>query len=367
MRRLLNNCCTHLFFIGLGLCSVWESRAQVTVSSSTNFSAKGELTLRGSFNNSSNQLDLSSTHLNLVGTNQTLVSRDPISVQSLSVEGGGNKTFQGNWTFTRNITFTQGLVVPGTGKIVYTGSSVLNGNTNSFVNGIFYQRGTGTRFFPIGSGSTYAPMAFGSVEQADAEVGVRVANSNASLQLPEDVSSISSNRYWEVSSSGALPKSGVSLYFPGTSVDAAQQLVVVEADNSGGTGTNLGGGISNDFVISLEPASKSILTIGVGEKVDLRVNDLITPFNADEVNDQLKILNIEFTVENTVTLLDRWGAPVKSWKNFRNYDDPVNPNTDNYDFTQLSPGNYICVLEYRLSQGGPLEKVTQMITVLKGN
>jgi hypothetical protein len=250
---------------------------------------------------------------------------------------------------------------------VYTGSSVLNGNTNSFVNGIFYQRGTGTRFFPIGSGSTYAPMAFGSVEQADTEVGVRVVTSNASLQLPEDISSIASNRYWEVSSSGALPKSGVSLYYPGSSVDASQQLVIVASDNLGGTGTNLGGGISNDFVVSFEPASQSILTIGVAEKVDLLIHDLITPFNTDEINDRLKILNIEFTVENTVTLLDRWGAPVKSWKNFRNYDDPVNPNTDNYDFTQLSPGNYICVLEYRLSQGGPLEKVTQMITVLKGN
>jgi len=95
--------------------------------------------------------------------------------------------------------------------------------------------------------------------------------------------------------------------------------------------------------------------------------DLITPFNADDINDQLKIVNIEYTFENKVTLLDRWGVPVKEWKNFRNYDDSNNPNTDNFDFTKLSPGNYICVLQYQLSAGAPEEKQSQMITVLKGN
>ena len=95
--------------------------------------------------------------------------------------------------------------------------------------------------------------------------------------------------------------------------------------------------------------------------------DLITPFNSDNINDKLKIVNIEYTFENKVTLLDRWGVPVREWKNFRNFDDPTNPNTDTFDFTKLSPGNYICVLEYTLSADAPKEKLNQMISVLKAN
>ncbi|NJM26917.1 MAG: hypothetical protein HC859_17045, partial [Bacteroidia bacterium] len=158
----------------------------------------------------------------------------------------------------------------------------------------------------------------------------------------------------------------VSLYYAGTSVENAQPLVVIQADSPSGTALNLGGGIVGDFVGSFSAASKPILTVGVGEKVNLQIMDLITPFNADAFNDKLRIINVEYTFDNKVTLLDRWGVVVKTWSNFRNYDDPTNPSGDAFDFTRLSPGNYICVLEYRLTQDSPREKLTQMITVLKG-
>jgi len=212
------------------------------------------------------------------------------------------------------------------------------------------------------------PMSLNGVKEGTIEIGVQGFTSGANLTLPLDLSAIASNRYWEVTPSGTYSGSGVSLYIPGASIDAASKLVVVEAENaSSGTAINLGGGVTGDFVTSFTPATKPILTIGIAESVDLRIMDLITPFNADNVNDRLKIVNIEYVFRSKVTLLDRWGVVVKEWADFRNYDDPNNPNQDNFDFSKLGPGNYICILQYQLSAEAPEEQLTQMISVLKGN
>jgi hypothetical protein len=354
-----------LFFVALA--SSYALHAQLTISSNSTLKANGDVSVRGSVNNNSSQTDLSSAHVVLTGANQTLNTSAPLSLAALSVTGGGTKTLQGEWTITQDLAFTQGIVTIGTGKLRYTGSTALNGNSGSFVNGILFQRGTGLRFFPIGVGSAYAPMAFGSIQDGAIDIGVQVFASNPSLTLPPDLSAIATNRYWEVTTSGAIRGSAVSLYVPGSSIDGSQRITVAEADALGGTAVNLGGGISDDFAVSFSSATKPILTLGIAESVDLRINDLITPYNSDDINDKLKIFNINYTYQNTVTLLDRWGVPVKKWTNFTNYDDPANPNTDTFDFSGLSPGNYICVLEYQLSADAPKETMTQMISVLKGN
>lgn len=341
--------------------------AQVTIKSGSTVHATGIISTKASLNNSSDQTNFQNTQLILTGVNQTLSTASALSIKSIDITGGGTKTLQGEWTVTQDLIFTQGILNPGTGKIIYTGSTTLTGNASSFVNGVLFQRGTGTRFFPIGVGTAYAPMAFSSITNGSSDVGVKVFASGASLDLPQDLSAIATNRYWEVTT-GAYGSSLVSLYSPGSSIDGSQRLTVVEADSpSGATAINLGGGVTGDFISSFNPATKPILTLGISESVNLRINDLITPFNLDDINDKLKIINIQYTFENTVTLLDRWGVVVRQWKNFSNYDDPNNPNTDNFDFANLSPGNYICVLEYKLTADSPKEKLTQMISVLKGN
>ncbi|MBX2962007.1 MAG: hypothetical protein KF687_05795 [Cyclobacteriaceae bacterium] len=347
--------------------------AQLTIGSTTEFvtSSSTVLTTNNAIRNSSNRFNFQGT-IELTGANQLLTSSVPVTVGGLALAGSGNKSLEGEWTITRTLQFRQGILAPSFaavngGKIVYTGTETLSGTPSSYVNGTLYQRGTDIRFFPVGEGSTYLPMSFTNVIDGAVELGVRAFNSGVSLTLPLDVAEVANNRHWRVSTSGGeFRGSPVSLYVPRSSVDGSGQLVAVHADDTpDANAINLGGGIIGDFVSSFLPANKPILTIGIGERVDLRIFDLITPFNADNINDQLHILNIEYTASNKVTLLDRWGVPVKTWNNFRNYDDPVEPNQDNFDFTRLSPGNYICVLEYQLTPDSPTEKVTQMITVLK--
>jgi len=347
-------------------------RAQLTIGPTTEFATStstviatnGAIAIR----NESPAFNFAGT-IELTGANQALTSSVPITLGGLKLSGNGNKSLVGEWTITRELTFSQGLLVPNNsnGKIVYQGSATLSGNPNSYVNGTLYQRGEGTHFYPLGEGTTYLPMSLNNVQDNDVEIGVRAFNSGVSLTLPLDVSEIANNRHWRISTSGGTFRgSPASLYVPGSSVDGSGQLVVVHAEDAAdATAINLGGGLNGDFVSSFLATNKPILTLGIGERVDIRILDLITPFNADNINDQLKIVNIEYTFDNKVTLLDRWGAPVKTWKNFRNYDDAINPNTDGFDFSRLSPGNYVCVLEFQLTPDSPVQKLTQMISVLK--
>lgn len=342
--------------------------AQTTIGAGSEVKVKGQLTANGLLTNNSDKLNVTEAQITLAGTNQTLSTTVPLTVQGLLVEGGGTKTLNGEWTVTNNLTLTDGILTALNGKIVYSGSTALSGSTDSFITGILYQRGAGTRFYPIGSGTTYMPMSLNNVKEGTTEIGVQGFASGANLALPLGLSDIATNRYWQVTPNGNYSGSTVSLYVPGSSIDAASKLVAVEAENAGNaTAVNLGGGVTGDFVTSFTPATQPILTIGIAEEVDLRIMDLITPFNADNVNDRLKIVNIEYVFRNKVTLVDRWGVTVKEWTDFRNYDDPDNPNQDNFDFSKLGPGNYICILQYQLSADAPEEQLTQMISVLKGN
>lgn len=335
--------------------------AQLTIASGSVVKISGQLSMKGAIENNSAQADFSAAHLFLTGTNQMLTSTSPVILQGLTIEGGGTKTATGEWTVTRDLLFTQGIYSPGSGKLTYSGATTLGDNPNSFVNGTLFQRGTGIRFYPIGIGSTYIPMRFNDIQDAVVEVGVTAFTSGANLALPPDITDLANNRHWEiVVNGGSMPASSASLYIPGSSVEGLQPLVVVEADNaSGAMAINMGGGVIDPYVTSFSPITKPILTIGIGEKVDIQILDLITPYNGDNTNDKLQIINVDYATQNKVTLLDRWGVVVKEWVDYR--------NGDSFDFSTLSPGNYICVLEYQLTPSSPREKLSQMVSILKGN
>jgi len=335
--------------------------AQLTIAPGTAMKISGDVSTPSSVTVNSAQADFSAAHLYLTGVNQSISTSSPVVIQGLTLSGGGIKTAAGELTITRDLVFTLGVLNPGAEKFTYSGISTLSGNTNSFVNGTLFQVGSGVRFFPIGVGSTYIPMQLNDVQDAAAEVGVTAFTSGTTLVFPSDVSSVANNRYWEVLvNAGSLSGSTASLYIPGSSVEGLQPLVVIEADNSNGaTAINVGGGTINQYVTSLSPITKPILTIGIGGDIELQILDLITPYNKDEINDRLQIVNVDYATDNKVTLLDRWGAVVKEWVNYR--------NNDTFDFSALSPGNYICVLEYQLSPSSPRAKMSQMISILKAN
>lgn len=360
--------------------SPFVSHAQVTISAGTSLASEGtpDIVIH-SVGNIANGSDFdfhtANVHLILSTGDQTLTGN--MVVTQLDVVDGINKNINGNLTVTNGITFTAGFLKPGaSGKLLYTGSgdNLTGSSILSFVDGVFTVQNSGRLFYPVGDlGGTgdglYAP-AYLETGSASDEIGVSVVKSNPNL-TPDasetELKEIANSHYWKIQSGNlAAISSRVSLSLNGISgFSSTLSPVVAESGDVGGTAFSLGSSTSDaSFVTSRKSFTKSILTIGASEEINVKIHDIITPFAKDDFNDNLYIESIEKFDVNKVTLLDRWGVPVKEWKNFTNYDDPINPNTDGYDFSSLSPGSYICIVEYG-DEGAGTKKISQMITVLK--
>jgi hypothetical protein len=58
-----------------------------------------------------------------------------------------------------------------------------------------------------------------------------------------------------------------------------------------------------------------------------------------------------------VKLLDRWGAIAVQWENYS--------NDSAYDFSKLSPGNYVCIVEFAYPGVSTKSTINGIVTILK--
>lgn len=341
--------------IFLCLLSVGTLHAQLKINTNSVFKAKGVITTTTQITNASANSDLTEMELNLIGTNQTLNTVQPAKMLNLKVDQGGSKTFTGEWEVSNTLQLVNGIVTIGpNGKLIYSGAQQSEGNSTSYVNGYLVVSGTGRKFYPIGTASTYAPLIIENTSTN--QVGVRVIAGNANITLPEGVTEVFTGHYWEIdqsiNSQIQLSQNGLDDFLN----DA--NPVVLEAASTGSTAQSLNGSFSGSFIASVVNATQPILVIGKGAEFSLVIHDMITPYTLDELNDKLHIENIEQTISNNVKLLDRWGNVVKEWANFTNETD--------YDFSKLSPGNYICLVTY--TAAGQVDATAKgIVTVLKSN
>lgn len=356
----------------LGLITTFSS-AQLVISAATNMAADGTpdvIIQAPSRLTNSSAFDFSGINLtiNLTGASQDV--NGIWVVKSLSVDGGGDKRINGALTVTNTLNFVNGLIIPNA-KVLYTGefTSITGDGAASYVNGAFSVLHSGRLKFPIGAtGVGYAP-AFIEDNASAQEISMEVVASGAGLTpaaTSVELMEIDNTRYWNLSAVDiAAINSAVTLNTAGIAISGELTPVVVEAGQINGSAVSLGNAASSaDAVTSRSKVSQAVLTVGGIKEIEVRIHDMITPFTKDGANDHLHIESIEKFDLRKVTLLDRWGGLVKEWKDFTNYNDDFNPNTDGYDFARLSPGQYICVVEYGLS-GGETRKKSQMITVLK--
>lgn len=343
--------------------------AQLRVSTGTqlNTTSNTTITTDANFTNQSSATNLTNVELHLVGISQQLSTINPIEIKAVVINSGGSRTFtSGDWIFLNSMTFTDGILTTlNSARIIYKGSEALSGNTASYVNGFFHNEGSGTRYFPIGITGLFAPTQID--EGASTLLGMRVVSGGLSIDpLPAEINELLSSHHWELlSPNGDIPGSPVALSTDNLgSLDGASDLVVVYKDPVSNTGLNLGGIPSSNFIKSQQGAMDGLFTIGRGEKINLLIHDMISPFNKDGVNDVLVIDNIELTETNKVSLMDRYGTVIKEWTDYHLHDPG---STTAFDFSNLPPGNYICVLEYKLLGGSSTEKISQMVTILQTN
>lgn len=286
-----------------------------------------------------------------------------VVISNLIINGGGDKPVSGEWEVSNALNLLNGIIVPdGTAKFVYAGSNEnLTYGIGGFFNGYFYTRGTGLRDFPIGykdgNRTTLAPARLIDLPDASGEVGIRVIQGDPQFIATPELENILTTHYWEVSTT---VNSTVALSLNGLNAPAGG-LVVLQSPGIQQAAINLSSSsFSDSFVTSYGNVTMPVLAVGVAKEFEVKVHDLITPYNSDTYNPSLFIENIELTAENKVTLMDRWGVVQKEWKGYDN-------NDPKFDFSKLGPGNYICVVEYKIPGSVKTSKVSQMVTVLKTN
>jgi len=369
-----------LFAGMLLLCAPKEIIGQIVIGTGTNLSAAATTALVTSagITNNSRLADFSNIYLGLAnpGSNTlpTISTSTPVNIHGLAIAGKDGFTLTGSWTINKELRLLGGnIVVPaGAGNILtYAGGSdITTGSTTSYINGLLFSLGTGIRTFPIGNNAGYFPVALGGVKDATTSLGMQVVAGNAGLSpLPAGVTDLFTDHYWQLTVSGGT-FSGSSLQLSTTGTDSflasgpLSTLVALEEDTDNNI-NNLGGTFISPVLSITKPISAKgkIYAIGKSEDVVVAVTKVITPTADDTRNNVLQISNIELYPDNTVTLLDRYGVPVKTWKSFKNYTTTA-PEQEGIDFSKLGIGNYICVVEYT-TLSGDKKKVSQMVTVLK--
>jgi hypothetical protein len=328
------------------------------------FNDKPDVTIQATGNITTNDVtDFAATNLQLILAADLAITGNLIATQLTLA--GGNAALNNNLTVSQSISFAGGLLTPSaTAKLSFTGNGhdITGGGNQSYINGVFYQSGGGYRFYPVGVNGTYAPAVFDNISTTD-ETGVEVIAADAALTIsdPTEITSVDPAHYWLLTTADpAAINSRVSLGLNGITTPGEGSLAVMQADAPGTIATSLGVFSTDDTqVTSRVVVSKPLIAIGTIPTVVVKVRDLITPFDGAD-NNSLYIEKIDAFDFNTVTLMDRWGVVVKRWENFTNEVD--------YDFTQLSPGNYIVLVEFgNNAEGSTKEKISQMVTVLKTN
>ncbi len=369
MKWLFSICLLGLSFFAQG---------QLIIGAGTAIKSEATATLVTSLSitNQSARTDLSKLNLVLASAStrtETLrTTGNPLSIGKLTMNGG-NYTILGDVTVTEELVFTAGNLIvdkaASAGTLTYIGAKDLAGNDKSYVNGRVFIQGSGIRTFPIGNAKGYFPARLDGVSATDASIplGLEVISTNPGFVKTSDLKDIFTSHFWEFSTAGTTAFSGntqISLSdntsgFFGTDGDAT----ILELNNSG-VQTDLFGAPNNGFYTSSSPMSASGKYYGLAkaDQITVKIHKLITP-NDDEENNVLVVDGLDAFPENQITLIDRWGVVVNTWKGFVNYKQPAATEQPDFNFAKLAIGNYVCVVEY--TERGARKSKKQMISVLK--
>lgn len=255
-----------------------------------------------------------------------VINHNAQAFNTLTISGGGVKQFLADIIINDELVLTDGILESSNNaKINFGATSTFSGGSDaSHIKGVVQRSGQGDLIFPIGNGTTYLP-----VELVNAGAGTNVSFtlheiSNEVLTGNNSLSSVSNQRYWELSrQSGDLSQSKIKLPANGETFSNLDGAVVAGSPTALGPYLSLG---NSDFTGS--PASGSVLsedapTFAFYALAAANSDNSITVYNAvsvfeDGKNDYFQIFNIDKYSNSEVKIFNRWGDRVFQMKGYNN-------------------------------------------------
>jgi gliding motility-associated-like protein len=316
----------------------------------------GDMQIGGAWTNNA-QYDAGTGKITFNSDLPQVINHNAQSFSRLTISGGGVKNFLADITIINELELQDGLLISqNDSRIVFEQGAIIDGGSNqSHIQGPVYQRGNGTKFFPVGNGTTYLPVEISGIGSAS-EIGVTLFDfsSPQTFEFNAELSDVSASRYWEVDVvSGSLAGSQISLPIHGDedfSTNDLTRFVVAQSASSPISFESLGvssatGTAANGRIVSGEAVTASLVSIGVLSEGISVYNAISANPEIDNLNSTMKITNIGLFPNNQVTIFNRWGDKVFEIKGYDNDQKVFMGNSNVGGNTELPAGTYFYLID----------------------
>ena len=349
--------------------TLYSKDAKITVSAHTVITVKGSVENLGTLTNNGHlkvggpwvnagtyhagtgQITFNSTS----ATTPQIIHHNGQSFNTVTVAGGTKKIILSDMVIGKEIRFVDGVIeASGISQIIFDqGVNISGASDSSHIHARLYQRGDGPKLFPVGNGLIYLPVELTDVGDASALIGIQgFEYENLTLAKSPSLQSISDIRYWHIDVvSGSLTDSQIILPLRDESwISDPGRIVVVQSPSPTQNFVSIGGWYVEGEVVSGRVASKgevsmpfvALATAAVEKK--LIVYNAVSP-NGDDLNDYLRIENIENYPANRFSLYNRWGDKVFETANYDNGERAFKGRGNIHGDSELVSGTYFYVLD----------------------
>jgi gliding motility-associated-like protein len=312
----------------------------------------GDMQVGGSWINNA-QYDAGQGQITFNSDLPQIINHNDQSFSKLTISGGGQKLFLANITIEDQLDLSAGtLVSENDATIIFSpAAQITGGSDNAHIQGAVYHQGTGNKLFPLGNGTVYLPVELLNVQGSTADVGLRLIEPvGVTLPVSPSLTAVSTNRYWEIDLvSGSLDNALVTLPVRDEAiVTTADGVVVAQSPGLTQGFESLG---NSDFqgvypdgkVTSKNFVSQPYIAVGTSNSAII-VYNAVSP-NGDDLNDYLRIGNIERYPENKFSLFNRWGDKIFEIDNYDNKDRVFRGKSNVNGEKDLGNGTYFYVIE----------------------
>lgn len=317
----------------------------------------GDMQIGGAWTNNA-QYDAGTGKITFNSDLPQVINHNAQSFSRLTISGGGVKNFLADITIINELELQDGLLISqNDSRIVFEQGAIIDGGSNqSHIQGPVYQRGNGTKLFPVGNGTTYLPVELSGIGSPTQEIGVALVDfsSPQTFGYNAELSDVSASRYWEIDVvSGTLAGSQISLPINGdedfSTTDLSRFVVAQSAGSpisfeslgvSSTTGTSASGRIVSGEAVTANLVSIGVLSEGISVYNAISAND-------DDKNRILRIANIELFPQNKVSIFNRWGDKVFEVNGYDNNNDQkrFTGNSNVGGNSPLSAGTYFYTID----------------------